>query len=274
MPLISCRAAAVPRLCLGRWSPVQLAACDLAQFSWSRRSASGGGGTFSSPANPKGRTTRPRGEPCGCTSARRGVSPRDRVARTAPQPRYWLTHGVDSSIGSGLQVLACPGADAHASPRAKVHKRDAERVGFLLPEPFRSRIIPGFGHASEPGGHIQVWASAWTRRGGNRKHATRLRHIRPDARPQNRAGSSSSSAGAGRHHGNRASISQPIQARLAGILVEVDRDHLPVRFVSLTPFETRTPTVVTIEKPVLQHHPAVLPHDAPVIDVFLFLARM
>ena len=66
-------------------------------------------------------------------------------------------------------------------------------------------------------------------------------------------------------------IGRPLGHQLSFVLIQVDADVFPVGFVVVDAVEAGTPAVVTVEIPVLQHRPAVLPDDAPVVGVFFFL---
>ena len=62
-------------------------------------------------------------------------------------------------------------------------------------------------------------------------------------------------------------VGDPLRHEPAAVLVEVDRDHLPVRLVVVHAVEARPPVVVGEEEPVLADRPAALPDHAAVVDV-------
>ena len=61
-------------------------------------------------------------------------------------------------------------------------------------------------------------------------------------------------------------VGDPLGHETRVVLVEVDRDHLPVGFVIVHPVEPRPPRVVGEEEPVLADRPAALPDDTPLVD--------
>ena len=66
-------------------------------------------------------------------------------------------------------------------------------------------------------------------------------------------------------------VGDPFRDELPAILVKVDGDHLPIGFVVVDAVEAGTPVVETVEEPVLEHRPAILPGDAAIVDVFRLL---
>ena len=59
----------------------------------------------------------------------------------------------------------------------------------------------------------------------------------------------------------------PHRPRPLGSVLEVDEDLLPVRLVVVRTAKGRAVVVHEVEERVVQHDPAVAPHDAPVVDV-------